>query len=225
MYSAVFSQETGDTAYTYTFKVRNPKTEIIVEEKDSVMYTDFDNHLRIRVEGKNKLGPVVLEGGAILRNGNHFIAKLKEGSTCVLAVYLVKPNGKIELGLSKTYTIIRLADPIPFIGGVRPDSIITKHGLLEANSMYATMTRFNKTTLIKILSFEMQVFMDTVEVNYKSTGDHFSPDMRRYMQILQPGVPLNFRQIICLMPNGQARKLRDMRLFVDCSPRCVSAKE
>jgi hypothetical protein len=45
------------------------------------------------------------------------------------------------------------------------------------------------------------------------------------MQQLKPGVPLNFTQIICQMPNGTPRKLTDMKLFVDCSPRCVSAKE
>jgi hypothetical protein len=205
--------------------VRNPKTEITIEEKDSVMYTDYDNQLRIRVGGKNKLGPVVIDGGFILRNGNNFTVKVKEGTACVLAVYLLKPNGKIELGLSKSYTIVHLEDPAPLIGGVKSDSIITKHELLEANSMYAKMTRFNKTTTIRILSFEMQVFMDTLEVNYKSMGERFSPEMRRYMQQLKPGVPLKFTEIICQMPNGTPRKLKNMNLFVDCSPRCRSAKE
>lgn len=220
-----FSQTEFDSTGTYTFKVNNPKTEIMVEQKDSVMYTDWDNPLRIRVDGKNKLGPVVVDGGSILRNGNNFIVKVKEGNRCVLAVYIQKPNGKIELGLSRTYQIVYLEDPVPLIGGVKPDSIIRKHELLEANGMYAKLTRFKKTTPVKIISFEMQVFMDTLEVNYTSMGERFSPEMRRYMQQLKPGVPLNFTQIICQMPNGAPRRLRDMKLFVDCSPRCVSAKE
>jgi len=225
MYYTGFSQEPADTSRTFTFKVRNPKTEISIEEKDSVMYTDYDNELRIRVEGKNKLGPVVLEGGSILRNGNNFIAKLKEGNECVLVVYLIKPNGKLELGLSKIYSIVHLADPEPLIGGVKSDSIITKHELLEANSIYAKLTRFNKATTIKIVSFQMEILIDTTVVSYKSMGEKFSPDMRRYIQLLKPGIPLNFTQIICMMPNGQPRKLRDMKIFVDCSARCESAKE
>jgi hypothetical protein len=193
--------------------------EIIVEQKDTVMYTDHENRLRITIKGKNKLSVVVLEGGEITRHGTNFIAKVKEGDQCILAVYVTKPNGKIELGLSKKIKIVHLVNPIPMIKGVKPDSIIARHELLESDFLYAMMTRFNTTTRLRILSFEMEVFMDTTEVNYKSVGDRFSPEMRRYVQTLQPGVPLNFKQIICLMPNGTPRRLEDMRLFVNCAPR------
>jgi len=213
-----FSQDSTEN-YTYNFKVRNPKMEITVEENDSVMYTDYENRLRISVKGKNKLGIVMLEGGEITRNDNRFIARVKEGSQCLLVVYVKKPNGKMELGLSKKYSIVHLEDPVPMIKEVKSDSIIARHELLESDFLYAMMTRFNETTRIKILSFEMEVLMDTTEVRYKSMGDRFSPAMRRYVQTLQPGIPLNFKQIICLMPNGTPRKLKDMRLFVDCSPR------
>jgi GldM C-terminal domain len=212
-----FAQDTTDVDYSYHFKVRNPKMEIIVEQRDSVMYTDHENKLRITVTGKNKLGAVVLDGGEISRIGNSFIATVKEGTESVLVVYVAKPNGKMELGLTKKYPIVHLSDPMPIIAGVKHDSIIVRANLLEADFLYATMTRFNKTTRIKILSFEMTVFRDTTEVNYKSTGDRFSPEMRRYVQVLQPGIPLNFTQIICLMPNGKPRRLEDMRVFVDCS--------
>lgn len=212
-----FAQDTAVVDYSYNFKVRNPKMEIILEQQDSVMYTDHENKLRITVKGKNKLGAVVLEGGEISRIGNSFIATVKEGIESVLVVYIIKPNGKLELGLSKKYPIVHLSDPMPLIAGVKHDSIIVRSNLLEADFLYAAMTRFNKTTRIKILSFEMTVFRDTTEVNYKSAGDRFSPEMRRYVQVLQPGIPLNFTQIICLMPNGKPRKLMDMRVFVDCS--------
>jgi hypothetical protein len=214
-----FSQDSSQVGYVYNFTVRNPKMEILVEQKDSVLYTDFENRLRITIKGKNKLSVVVLEGGEITRHGNNFIAKVKEGNQCILAVYVTKPNGKMELGLSKKIKIVHLEAPIPMIKGVKPDSIIAKYELLESDFLYATMTRFNTTTRLQVLSFEMEVFMDTVEVNYKSMGDRFSPEMRRYVQTLQPGVPLNFKQIICLMPNGTPRKLEDMRLFVNCAPR------
>jgi hypothetical protein len=217
--SSGFSQDSTQVGYVYNFTVRNPKMEILVEQKDSVMYTDYDNRLRITIKGKNKLSVVILEGGDITRNGNNFIAKVKEGNQCILVVYVTKPNGKMELGLSKKIKIVHLADPIPMIKGVKPDSIIARHELLESDFLYATMTRFNQITKLQILSFEMEVFMDTTEVNYKSIGDRFSPEMRRYVQTLQPGVPLNFKQIICLMPNGTPRKLEDMRLFVNCAPR------
>ncbi len=213
-----FSQDSTES-YTYNFKVRNPKMEIFVEENDSVMYTDYENRLRITVKGKNKLGVVTLEGGEISKIGNSFTAKVKEGSECLLVVYIMRPNGKMELGLSKKYPIVHLEDPVPMIKGVKSDSIIARHELLESDFLYAIMRRFNQTFRIKILSFEMDVFMDTTEVNYKSLGDRFSPAMRRYVQTLQPGVPLSFKQIICLMPNGTPRKLKDMRLFVDCSPK------
>jgi hypothetical protein len=71
----------------------------------------------------------------------------------------------------------------------------------------------------------MKVFVDTSEVYYKSMGDRFSPVMRRHVQALQPGNPLNFTQIICLMPNGIPRKLKDMRIFVDCSAKYPYAAE
>lgn len=193
--------------------------EIIVEEKDSVMYTDHENRIRITVIGKNKLGLVMLEGGEIKKYGNSFIATVKEGTECLLVVYVVKPNGKMELGLSKKYPIVHLRDPVPLIGGVSNDSIILRADALETDFLYALMTRFNKTTRIKVLSFEMKVFVDTSEVYYKSMGDRFSPVMRRHVQALQPGMPLNFTQIICLMPNGVPRKLKDMRIFVDCSSK------
>jgi hypothetical protein len=214
-----FAQDSTENSYTYNFKVRNPQMEIIVEEKDSVMYTDYDNKLRIHVKGKNKLGVVQLEGGEITRNGNIFTVKVKEGKQCLLVVYVKKPNGKMELGLSKKYSIVHLQEPIPMIKGVKSDSIIPRHELLESDFLYAMMTRFNQTTRLKIISFEMQVFMDTTEVYYKSMGDRFTPAMRRHVQSLQPGVPLIFKEIMCLMPNGIPRKLEDMTLFVDCSPR------
>jgi GldM C-terminal domain len=209
-----------DTAsYSYNFKVRNPKMEILVEQQDSVMYTDHENRLRIHVKGKNKLGAVVLEGGEISKYGNNFVATVKEGTVCVLVVYIIKPNGKIEIGLTKLYPIIHLSDPTPLIGGVKNDSIILRSDLLASDFLYATMTRFNKTSRIKVVSFEIMVFRDTTEVHYTSMGDRFTPEMRRYVQVLQPGIPLNFTEIICLMPNGKPRKLKDMRIFVDCSKK------
>jgi hypothetical protein len=213
------AQTESDSAFTYSFKVRNPKMEIVVEESDTVMYTDFTNRLHITVKGKNKLNVVTLLGGEISRSGDYFKVKVTEGFECVLAIYVQKPNGKVELGLTKKYKIVRLQQPYSLVDGVKGDSVIARHRLIESNQMYAMMTRFNKTGRLKISSFEMVVLADTGEVKYPSIGDKFSPAMRMYIHNLKPGVPLSFKNIICIMPNGEPRKLNDMTLFVDCSKK------
>jgi len=218
-FTLVNAQTESDSAYTYTFKVRNPKMEILVEESDTVMYTDFTNRLHITVKGKNKLNVVTLDGGEISRSGDYFKIKVTEGFECVLAIYVQKPNGKVELGLTKKYKIVRLQQPYTLVDGVKGDSIIARHRLIESNQMYAMMTRFNKTGRLKISSFEMVVYADTGEVKYPSIGDKFSPAMRMYIHNLKPGVPLYFKNIICIMPNGEPRKLNDMTMFVDCTKK------
>jgi hypothetical protein len=112
-----------------------------------------------------------------------------------------------------------LSDPEPYIGGVKSDSIIHKTEALNKDHLYAKMTRFKKTYRLKILHFELPVLVDTSVVVLNSLGDKFSPEMRRYVQRLKPGIPLNFTNIYCVMPNGKARKLKDMLVFVDCTPK------
>ncbi len=210
------AQEADTGKYLYNFKVRNPKMIITILEKDTVLYTDHKNKLKITITGKNKISHVELRGGSIKKSGDCYIVTVSEGSEAVLAVFIIKPNGKRELGASKTYPIIHLKDPESFFGDVRGDSIILREDLLKRDKMYALLNRFGRTYPLRIVSYEMVVFRDALMVPYPSYGNQLSPEMRRYIQVLQPGQPLYFENIYCQMPNGQVRKLKDMLLYVDC---------
>lgn len=214
-----YCQDTTKVNYTYTFKVRSPKSDIIVHYEDTAIYTDHKNHFKIEVEGKFKLGVVNLEGGKIQQSGNSFIATVNEGTEAVLVVYLLNPNGKMELGLSKTYKIVHLQQPYPVLANVKADSIAHRNDILKNDFLMAKMNRFNKDYNLKVISFKMEVLIDTSIVKLNSVGDRFSPEMRRHVMALKPGIPLNFTDIFCVMPNGTPRRLKDMTIFVDCSKR------
>ena len=204
---------------TFTFKVRNPRSEVVVQHRDSVLYTDHNNVLKIKVTGKNKLGPVHLQGGKLRRYRSSFLATVEEGLQAVLTVYVIKPNGELELGLSKIYPIVQLSDPVPHFGGVKSDSIIHRDDLLAKGTMYAKLTRFGGTAILPVVSYDMLIIndgrVDTLSVN----GGKLTIEMRRHIQTLRPGNPLSFMKIKCRMEDGEIRELGDMRLFVDCTPR------
>ncbi|MBL4624307.1 MAG: hypothetical protein JKY42_04105 [Flavobacteriales bacterium] len=218
----LFAQEDDNT---FVFKVINPVSKVLIEQEDTVLYTDHTNRIRITVSGKNKLGQVQLEGGELRRNNNYFIATVEEGTEAVLVVYVIKPNGNVDLGASKKIPIIHLPDPVPYVGGVKPDSIINRNELLANDKVYVRLERFNTIKPLPVLSFEMLVMKDTLIDTLVAIGKDFTIQMRRYVQTLKPGIPLYFSSIRCKMPDGEIRKLQDMRLFVDCTLPSVVGRE
>jgi hypothetical protein len=204
---------------TYSFKVRNPMSEITIEyeKNDSIFYTDYNNRFVINVSGKNQLGSVILEGGELRKHNNSFIATVKEGTEVVLIVYIVKPNGKMELGSSVKIPIVHLTNPIPYFAGVKPDSIIYKKELLSVNKMHAKLHRFGSTNYLTIVAFDMVILGDAAIDTLSALTGNLTMPMRRNIQSLNPGVPLNFVNIMCRMPSGEIRELDNMQLFVDCS--------
>ncbi|MCB0429973.1 MAG: hypothetical protein H6585_08465 [Flavobacteriales bacterium] len=215
----------GQETSMLNIRVRYPVSVVTVDMPDTVLYTDHVNPVKVEITGKDHLASVQLLGGEMHGAKGTYTAFVKEGTEAVLLVTSRKPNGKLQVAYSKNLPIVHLADPVPMIGGVKHDSIIRREDMLATGKLYAKLNRFGTTNVLQILSFDMLAFNGVSFDTLSSASERLTPEMRRTLYYLKDGNPVYFENISCRMPDGETRRLKSMRIFVDCRNRWPGVTE
>lgn len=198
---------------TVTFTVKAIETDIAVWPADSIMWGDSTKQITVTSEGY-EIEKVVLKGGKIGHQGQYYYCKPDTGESVILEVYVKHPSGETRLGFVKPYEVKRIPDPTIYVCGVRADSTIDKHQLLEFNQITGTIKGFEHIP-VRVQKFDFIIFSGTEADTMHAATDRFTIQMRRKMHTLIPGQIISFENIICQGPGGKSWAILPIELFVD----------
>lgn len=200
----------------YVFKVSKPKSHINITPNDSVLIKGKRYLFNVWVsEGKSVISKIKADSLIISRvNKTQFsvyVPKNTRADRTALQVYEKKENGTVVLAELKKYGLQSPPKPVIFVGGVKADSVIDKKHLYE----YAELEARYEGWRVPVLSFELSTFSDGVEQKFVSENNKLTVAMKHYIQRLEPGKVLYFKDVKCLLPNGDTEIVERIRLFFD----------
>lgn len=195
------AQEDEKDGGTYTLTVDKPESEIIITPSDSLLWYDSPNYIKIEITGKNEINEVEVDNGQaeFLGNGVYKITLESPGST-LITIHELLPNGDVQIGYTKPYTVLEKPKPEVFVCDVKNDSTIDVKHLTTIGKLNA---KIPGTQLIPpILGFQM-VFPNGTEMDtLTSNGDYLTPAMKQHIYKMEPGRLLYFINIQLQMPDA-----------------------
>ena len=207
-------QVIAQTDTTYTLKVVSPKLTITVFPNGGELFTRLKNPLKIRVSKGFKISKVVLDGGTITGKDSSYNATVKEGVHALLSVYVTTTKGTEKLGLTKTFKISQLPDPIIYINGVKGDSAIIKTKIIAVGRLSAILPKIGKP--LPIISFDMiyanqdSARMDTL----RAINSLLTKEMKVAISKMKEGHLLYFKNIKCLLPDGSVYIAKPLEIYL-----------
>jgi hypothetical protein len=192
----------------------SPKLTINVFPAKDELYIGLKNHIRIRVSKGFNLSKVTLDGGTVTGKDSNYVASVKEGIHAILSIYVTGSDGAEKLGLTKTYKISQLPEPIIYIDGVKNDSAIIKTIIIAVGKLSAVIPKIERQ--LPILSFSMiypntdSLKMDTLI----STNNNLTKEMKEAISKMKEGRLLYFDDIKCLMPDGSKYIAKPLQIYL-----------
>ncbi len=197
-----------------TFVVKTAKSVITVLPATNILYTNEDNRITIRYKSKHKMTKVQLLGGTVdKKTDSTFVLKVTTGVEAILSVYEKPANGAERLAMNKKYKIYSRPLPDITIDGVKCDSVVDKFTVIASGRLYARSKYTRDKYIIKSFTMEMPGGgKDTLNAE----GNQMTQDMKIAVDKMPKGQGgmLIFRNIICIMPNGEERKLPTFRVYL-----------
>lgn len=197
-----------------TFVVKTAKSVITVLPATNILYVNEDNRITIRYKGKYKISKVQLLGGTIdKKNDSNYVLKVTTGVEAVLSVYEKLTNGTERLAMNKKYKIYSRPLPDVTLDGVKCDSVVDKFTVIASGRLYARSKYTREKYTIKSFTMEMPGGgKDTLNAE----GNQMTQDMKIAVDKMPKGQGgmLIFRNIVCIMPNGEERKLATFRVYL-----------
>ncbi len=200
-----------------TIKIKKTIWKISISpETDSILWIDKKNELEVKVEGGNNYYVEIRDGKIKNKENQYFIEVFTEGAA-TLTVYEKLPNKKMKPLYTKLFEVKRIPEPIPYVCGVKADSVIDKLQMVHDNVLTA-FDSFNKKVL-PVVGFEMIFSFSGQSDTLKSYDNHFTLDMKRRIYYLTSGSILYFENVKCAMPDGKVKELKPFEIFVNDSDK------
>lgn len=203
------SQFAQDT--TATIKIKKTKWKVLITSNDSILWIDKENHVSIAVEGGMNYC-VNIKDGKINCNRNNYTIQVFQEGTAILTVYEKLPNKRLRTLHTKLYQVKRIPDPVPYVCGVKSDSVIDKLQIIHDNIVTITHP-FYKLEL-PVLGFEVIFSIAGKADTLTSKNNHFTMDMRKRIYYLPSGSILYFENVYCEMPDGKVKKIKPFEIFI-----------
>ncbi len=199
---------------TYVFKVVSPKLNIAVLPDRDELFIGLQNKLKIRISKGFKISKVTLDGGTITGKDSSYCAIVKEGLHAILSVYVTGTNGTEKLGMTKSFKISQLPEPIIYINGVKRDSVIIKTKIIAVGKLSAVLPKLERR--LPIISFDMiyanqdSARMDTL----RAQNSLLTKEMKVAISKMKDGRLLYFENIKCLMPDGAVYVAKPLQIYL-----------
>lgn len=205
MHAIILSAQNGST-----IQIKKTNWKISVGP-DSILWIGEDNNLEIHVEGASNYY-IDIVGGKIKGKGSKYTVQVSEEGAAALCIYEKFP-GKMKPLFTKLYQVKHIPAPVPYVCGVRADSVIDKLQMVYENSI-TVKDAFHKTQL-QVLGFDLIFSFSGQSDTLSSADNHFTLDMKRRFYYLTPGSVLYFDNVRCAMPDGKIQRLKPFQIFVD----------
>ena len=210
--SAFILLSVASIAQNTTVRAKKIKWNISVVSTDTVLWIDKENILQITVEGgSNYL--IDIKDAKWKAAGNKYLVKVFDEGATTITVFEKLPNNKMKPVYTKLYKVKRIPDPVPYVCGVKADSVIDKEQLINENNLTAINPLNKKAVPVK--GFDLIFSYADQSDTLRSTDNHFTLAMKRRIYYLAPGSMLYFDNVYCSMPDGKVHKLQPIEIYID----------
>ena len=180
------------------YQVKGSSSQYDIFPKDSYLFQNCKNKIKITSLGKNKIADVKITNGTITKSDSdstYIISGLTKGMA-LLSIYEKGKDGKNKVALNKEYSVV----PYPKLNynGTKCDSAITRL-MLIGGRFYAI---YNKKIIIPVKGFTMEILENNKFIEDTSLSNVVTNKMRIYVKDLKPGSIIYLKNIKHTAPNG-----------------------
>lgn len=193
-------------------KIKKTKWNVLISPADSVLWINKENQVEINVEGGDNYY-VGIKGGTLKYYKSKYWLLVPTEGAATLTVYEKLPNKKNKPVYTKLYQIKRIPEPVPYVCGVKGDSVIDKLQIINDNEITA-LHPSNKQKFA-IANFDLIVTIGGKTDTLHSPNSHFTIEMRKRIYYLESGSILYFENVYCAMPDGKLQKLKPFEIFIN----------
>lgn len=190
---------------------------VVSPTKMNVLYIGVDNPIEISVPGvpSEKLKPSC-NNGSLSGGKGKYVVKVKGGSKANISVGADFGGSTKNMG-SFEFRVKPVPDPVANFGGKRandPNLVISKGALMATQGVMAEMVNFDFDLKFTVLSFDLAMNVNGMEISSKSSGNMLSGEQKTYLNKAKAGSKIYIENVKVRGPDGSVRNIPGMGLKV-----------
>ena len=197
-------------------KVRSTPLKVTAIGSDT-LWVDYNNRIVLRIKGEHKGLKITLQDGRVTEGKNDSVYFLRvnanNGSRKELSVYHVLKGNRLRPCLNKYYTVLKIPDPIAYVGDIKQDSTADPRDLTEKSYVRVNSAFYKKWLPVK--SFMMECLQGEQVDSLFTNGNKFSDDMRKCIRRIESGSVIYFDHIKYVLPDGIEKEIPSISVFVN----------
>lgn len=188
-----------------SYMVSKPSA-VVSPDKMNVLYIGVDNPVSISAPGVPKESlKVSFTAGSITGSNGHYIVR-PNNAPGTTGKFTVTGEKGMVLGASE-FRIKRIPDPKPRFAGKSGGSTSAAN-IKAQDAVFAILENFDFDARFNVTRFNLIVINKRQDpINYSTTGNTLSPQMRQAINSITPGSTVVFNNISAVGPDGTRRDL------------------
>ncbi len=188
-----------------TYMVSKPSA-VVSPDKMNVLYIGVDNPVSISAPGVPKESlKVSFTAGSISGSNGHYVVK-PNNAPGTTGKFTVTGDKGMVLGASE-FRIKRIPDPKPRFAGKSGGSTSAAN-IKAQDAVFAILENFDFDARFNVSRFNLIVINKRQDpINYSTTGNTLSPQMRQALNSITSGSTVVFNNIVAVGPDGVQRPL------------------
>jgi gliding motility-associated protein GldM len=188
-----------------TYTVSKPSA-VVSPDKMNVLYIGVDNPVSISAPGVPKESiKVSFTAGSISGSNGHYIVK-PNNAPGTMGKFTITGEKGMVLGSSE-FRIKRIPDPKPRFAG-KSGGATSAANIKAQDAVFAILDAFDFDARFNVTRFNLIVINKRQDpINYSTTGNTLSPQMRQALNSITSGSTVVFNNISAVGPDGTRRDL------------------